>query len=751
MKKIDSKEMFESNMKDLFEPPEEEITISATTILPPGSTSADLQSAINSATSGDVIEISSNMIFLATTVTIPVGKTITIQSTEGNNWILSQSNDSIRHFTVDGGPLILQNITLNGNNVGGGISVTSNGALTTNSNTIIQYCYNTNGGAVIVHGRFIMNKGTLTNNRADIGGAVFAEGVFSMFDGDIINNTANSSSGGIVVRGQTFTMSGGNISNNISIGSGGGVSLIATATPPIFNMSGGKITNNKTGNGGGGVYMLHGTFNMSGGTISENEARVGGGIFTSLRRIVNITGEAYITDNTASENGGGIYVERTGSLNVTGTSYITGNIAGGVGGGIYTDDTAYASINTNSNTRFTSNIASLAYIPPANASTLYPKIGFLSTSITNHPLNGYDIIYTGTRLVFNVTYNANGGTGSHIGPNVNPLKEDIILSLEDTEISRIAYTFTRWNTESDDSGTSYMANDSIILSDNVILYAQWKINEYTVRFESNGGTPVTSQTVTYGERAIEPTNPTRQGYTFEGWYSDDETFVNKWDFATLITEDMTLYAKWSLNQYTVYFESNGGTPVTSQTVNHGQPATRPLDPTREGYSFDGWYSDNVTFLNKLDFVTSVTDVTFLDEWDFSTPITEDMTLYAKWSLNQHTVYFESNKGTPIASQTVNYGQPATKPPDPTRENYTFDGWYSDDKTFENKWDFATMITADIILYAKWTEYNRCRCVLLIILILTLIYYMQCYDCRCRYRCSNYYNYILIIDRILPLI
>lgn len=117
--------------------------------------------------------------------------------------------------------------------------------------------------------------------------------------------------------------------------------------------------------------------------------------------------------------------------------------------------------------------------------------------------------------------------------------------------------------------------------------------------------------------------------------------------------------------------------------------TKPADPTRQGHAFDGWYSDeNLT-----------------DDWNFDTDtVTKDITLYAKWTLNQYTVTFNSNGGSDVDSLSVDYGDTVTKPADPTREGYTFDGWYSDED-FKTAWDFENdTITADTTLYAKWTEF-----------------------------------------------
>lgn len=187
----------------------------AITILPPGSTSADLQTAIDSATSGDTIEISSDMTFLQE-VTIPTGKAITIQSTSGNNWTLTQTIASTRHFRVFG-TLNLQNIILDGSGIGGGVTVDSIGTFNMNSNTTIQNCYGADGGAVRVFGIFNMYNGLLTNNVAtNHGGAISINpsGTVNMYGGTITDNSTPQG-GGIYAYG-TFNMYNGTITNNTS-------------------------------------------------------------------------------------------------------------------------------------------------------------------------------------------------------------------------------------------------------------------------------------------------------------------------------------------------------------------------------------------------------------------------------------------------------------------------------------------------------------------------------------------------------
>ena len=136
---------------------------------------------------------------------------------------------------------------------------------------------------------------------------------------------------------------------------------------------------------------------------------------------------------------------------------------------------------------------------------------------------------------------------------------------------------------------------------------------YTVSFSSNGGSTVNSQSINYNTVATQPATPTKTGYTFAGWYSD-AGLTAAFNFSTTITANITLYAKWTINAYTVSFNSNGGSTVNSQSINYNTAATQPAAPTKTGYTFAGWFSD----------------AGLTNAFSFSTAITANITLYAKW-------------------------------------------------------------------------------------------------------------------------
>ena len=209
--------------------------------------------------------------------------------------------------------------------------------------------------------------------------------------------------------------------------------------------------------------------------------------------------------------------------------------------------------------------------------------------------------------------------------------------------------------------------------------------KYTVSFNSKGGTPTPQdQTIKIGGKVVKPADPTRDNYSFRGWAKADNETSELWNFDTeTVTGDMTLYAQWSIITHLVTFNSDGGSAVSPQNVAHGGTATKPADPTRNGYAFDGWFNGNM-------------------EWNFSTVITAPITLTAKWSI-AHIVTFNSDGGSIVPSQIIRNGGIVTKPANPTKNNFAFVEWRKEGEN--TAFDFNTPITASITLKAVWLDPN----------------------------------------------
>ncbi|EAE1294651.1 LPXTG cell wall anchor domain-containing protein [Listeria monocytogenes] len=212
--------------------------------------------------------------------------------------------------------------------------------------------------------------------------------------------------------------------------------------------------------------------------------------------------------------------------------------------------------------------------------------------------------------------------------------------------------------------------------------------DYTATFDVNG--TETKESVETGDFLTEPAEPTKEGYTFIGWY-DAKTGGNKWDFSTdkMPAEDMTLYAQFSINEYTATFDVDG--KKTTELVNYQSMLSAPAEPTKEGYTFTGWY-DAKKGGNKWDFATGKMPA-------------RDMTLYAQFSINKYVATFDVDGKT--TTELVNYESLLSDPVEPKKEGYKFIGWY-DAKKGGNKWDFAAdkMPAKDMTLYAQFEKVDE---------------------------------------------
>mgnify|MGYP003273357960 CR=1 FL=1 len=210
-------------------------------------------------------------------------------------------------------------------------------------------------------------------------------------------------------------------------------------------------------------------------------------------------------------------------------------------------------------------------------------------------------------------------------------------------------------------------------------------NKLEATFDPDNGEPTVTKFIDNDKNSkfteLVP-EPTKENYTFAGWYNGDEKF----DFTTVPTGDVTLTAKWTANDYYVSFVTEHGDPPTSQNVKYNGTAKDPGKLTEEGYTFIGWYTDD----------------TYATEFDFTQPIKRNTTVYAKWTANDYEVSFITEHGDAPASQNVKYNGTAKDPGKLTAEGYTFIGWYADEnRTIE--FDFTKLITGDTKVYAKWEK------------------------------------------------
>lgn len=267
----------------------------------------------------------------------------------------------------------------------------------------------------------------------------------------------------------------------------------------------------------------------------------------------------------------------------------------------------------------------------------------------------------------------------------------------DTAISnptKAGYTFLGWLVNGESTARKDLTLRKEAYLDNITLTATWKQNPYTVTWNVNEGDELTgdyTKGAYFGEAITKPADPTRTGYTFTGWQPEVP--------ATMPDGDQTFTAQWSLNTYTITYENvEGARNDNPESYTVESVKITLLEPSKTGYTFGGWYTDDT----------------------YTIPVTEiaagsvgDVTLYAKWTVNQYTVSWNANGGTldgGNASVSAEYGSPvsAVKPADPTREptdefTYTFLGWFTDVACTHPLEENTTVPEGGMTLYAKWNE------------------------------------------------
>ena len=331
---------------------------------------------------------------------------------------------------------------------------------------------------------------------------------------------------------------------------------------------------------------------------------------------------------------------------------------------------------------------------------------------------------------YTITFDTNGGS------KIAPITQDYGTAITaPADPTRKGYTFKGWDKEIPET----------MPADNITVKAQWEINQYTITFDTNGGSEIAPITQDYGTEITAPDNPTRKGYTFKGW--DKE--IPK----TMPAENITVKAQWKINQYTITFDTNGGSEIVPITQDYGTEITAPNNPTRKGYTFMGWDkeipktmpAENITVkaqwkINQYtitfdtnggseivpitqDYGTEITapnnptrkGYTFMG-WDKEIPETmpaENITVKAQWEINQYTITFDTNGGSGIAPITQDYGTEITAPDNPTRKGYTFKGWDkeipesmpAENLTITARWKDTEKPTGEIIIGTnKWNKF-----------------------------------------------
>ena len=511
--------------------------------------------------------------------------------------------------------------------------------------------YNYYGGGVYVEtgASFVLAGGTIyacgvqSGANQAFGGGIYAEGGSVTMTGGAIRNCAVSSDygasgGAIYAKAGSVTMTGGVIAG-CSANTGGGIS----AARCTVQITGGHIENCKASERGGGLYIsghTNGSVSVLDAVISGCEAENGGGValigFAELKlgenaRITGCTAtEKDDTEAGAIEYGAAVYMDldRLGVANYPGTFLYAngGRVEGSVyvgpnrvdgynefkitnaidhtdrkpttvftgdvycegdirGGSFYGSVTAPDSADSMGTVwkKICGNISGGTFYGPVttechvSGGTYYGGLTMGETAkLSGKPIDTGDVINgttntpnpNGKPVTVTYEYGALGGTYATqiVQAGEKAIQPDVP--------SRQGYQFTDWYLDD----TKYDFNTTV--TGDMTLTAQWRINQYTISFDTDGGSAIAPITQGYGTTINAPAAPTKTGYTFAGW---DRAIP-----ATMPAENMTVKANWTVNQYTISFNTDGGSAIAPITQDYGTAITAPAAPTKTGYTFAGW-------------------------------------------------------------------------------------------------------------------------------------------------------------------
>ena len=260
-----------------------------------------------------------------------------------------------------------------------------------------------------------------------------------------------------------------------------------------------------------------------------------------------------------------------------------------------------------------------------------------------------------------------------------------------------------------DYGSHYPTNDAgtkqnIKIEKNLTIDVKYDLDNHTLTFETNGGSTIDPVTVRHGNAVARPADPTKDKYTFIGWYADPE-FTEEYDFATVLEADKTIYAKFELTstpigdiyvRYDVLHIKqlpDGSYDLANAEVEHlSAKKDTTVTAVVKDYSATHHINVNSTLSKLTD--TAIQPYPGAD----GKPVYTILSVY--YDLDFHTLTFDTMGGSRIDPVTVRHGNAVAKPKDPVNGGYIFDGWYTD-KTYRTPYNFATVLTQDTTIYAKW--------------------------------------------------
>ena len=467
------------------------------------------------------------------------------------------------------------------------------------------------GGSVTMTGGAIRNCVLSANNGANGGGVYIYSGASFTMEGGVISGCSAMSGGGISASGGTVRITGGSIENCKASERGGGLSVRDHTNGPVSVLDA-AISGCEAKNGGGVALMGFAELELGeNARITGCTATNGAAVYMDLGSTFTVNhpgcflyanggrveGTVYVgTNKIGTKNNYVDSVKATDAIDHTDgkpTTVFTGDVSceGDIRGGIFHGSVTVTDSNGDMGTaweKFCGNLSGGTFYGPVttechvSGGTFYRGLTMnKNAKLSGKPIDTGDVINdttntpepNGTPVTVTYDYGERGGI---YAKQIVQAGEKAVKT-DDPKVNGL--TFGGWYTDEDcTDGNEY--NFTAPVTKDMTLTAKWTANSYTITFDTDGGSEIAPITQDYGTQITAPADPTREGYTFMGW---DKAIP-----ATMPAGDMTLTAQWSINRYTVTFDTDGGSEVAPITQNYGTDITAPADPTREGYTFMGW-------------------------------------------------------------------------------------------------------------------------------------------------------------------
>jgi uncharacterized repeat protein (TIGR02543 family) len=284
-------------------------------------------------------------------------------------------------------------------------------------------------------------------------------------------------------------------------------------------------------------------------------------------------------------------------------------------------------------------------------------------------------------IPYTLVFNTNGGS------SVDAITEFFDTELDITLPEKAGYNFTGWF---EDNQTFLVPFTSTTMTLDKTLFAKWTPIEFNVSYTLNGGENNASNVLTYTieDDLVNFLAPDKVGYSFLGWFENSAfegnpiTAINPNRLA-----NVSLFAKFAINTYTLTFDTRGGNSITRLEQDFETTVETPVEPTREGHTFAGWFAD-------VDATTPYT---------FTTMPIGNITVYANWTRNTYNITLDSNGGSALSQTTFTYGfGDELDLPKPTLLGYNFVGWQATGtEVIYNNGNI--MPARNLTLEAQWVE------------------------------------------------